>query len=107
MLACVKQMAKNYPCRKTYQELKERFENFMPPFMREQTTDDKRFVEVLLLATNCDQGDYVLGESMVFFRAASGGELLRGSHPLPTASCALISLTAACMHLYVCCRRAA
>ena len=72
-IECVKLMQQGYPSRAPYADLMTRFKNALPEFM--MTLNPGQFVELLLLACNCDQNDYQLGQDMVFFRSNKGGLL--------------------------------
>ena len=66
-IECVKLMQAGYPSRAPYTDLQTRFKSALPPFMG--SLEPFQFVELLLLACDCKQGDYQLGQDMVFFRA--------------------------------------
>jgi len=72
-IECVKLMQAGYPSRAPYADLQTRFKSALPPFML--GLEAHQFVELLLLATNCQPGEYQLGQDMVFFRANKGGVL--------------------------------
>ena len=72
-IECVKLMQEGYPSRAPYEDLTSRFGNALPDFMLQMESQD--FVQLLLLACNCQVGDYQLGQDMVFFRANKGGVL--------------------------------
>ena len=72
-IECVKLMQAGYPSRAPYADLQTRFKAALPPFML--GLEAHQFVELLLLACNCQPGDYQLGQDMVFFRANKGGVL--------------------------------
>jgi len=72
-IECVKLMQEGYPSRAPYEDLTHRFSSALPDFMLAMQPQD--FVQLLLLACNCRQGDYQLGQDMVFFRANKGGVL--------------------------------
>eukprot|EP00966_Prymnesium_polylepis_P325623 7381597-Prymnesium_polylepis.1 len=72
-IECVKLMQEGYPSRAPYEDLTHRFSSALPDFMLAMQPQD--FVQLLLLACNCKQGDYQLGQDMVFFRSNKGGVL--------------------------------
>jgi len=72
-IECVKLMQDGYPSRAPYEDLLHRFQNALPDFML--SLDAQEFVQLLLLACNCKEGDYQLGQDMVFFRSNKGGVL--------------------------------
>ena len=72
-IECVKLMQEGYPSRAPYEDLTHRFKDALPDFMLAMEAQD--FVQLLLLACNCQSGDYQLGQDMVFFRANKGGVL--------------------------------
>ena len=72
-IECVKLMQAGFPSRAPYAELQTRFKSALPEFMME--LEPQHFVEFLLLACDCQPGEYQLGVDMVFFRASKGGVL--------------------------------
>ena len=83
-IECVKLMQAGFPSRAPYADLQQRFKAALPPFMLQ--LEAHQFVELLLLACNCQAGDYQLGQDMVFFRANKGGVLQVRPRPRPRPS---------------------
>ena len=72
-IECVKLMQAGYPSRAPYDDLRERFKNCLPPFFKDIT--DSKFVEMLLMSCDTEEGDYQLGQDMVFFKGTKGSLL--------------------------------
>jgi len=72
-IECVKLMQQGYPSRAPYADLMTRFKNALPDFM--MNLEPGPFVSLLMLACNCNDSDYQLGQDMVFFRSNKGGLL--------------------------------
>ena len=72
-IECVKLMQAGYPNRAPYADLHSRFQKALPDKM--SNLEPKEFVEVLLAATGCQDGDYQMGQDMVFFKGSKGAVL--------------------------------
>ena len=70
---CVKLMQVGFPSRAPYEDLRSRFKSSLPAEFG--TMPSARFVGLLLVACGGKEGDYQLGQDMVFFKASKGGML--------------------------------
>ena len=70
---CVKLMQVGFPSRAPYEDLRSRFKASLPAEFGTMPSD--RFVGLLLVACGGKEGDYQLGQDMVFFKASKGGML--------------------------------
>jgi myosin-5 len=70
---CVKLMQSGYPNRAPYADLQSRFRTALPAEMSARSPKD--FVKELLLATDCQPGEFQMGQDMVFFKGSKGAVL--------------------------------
>ena len=70
---CVKLMQSGYPNRAPYADLHARFRTALPAEMSAKPPKD--FVKELLLGTDCQPGEYQMGQDMVFFKGSKGAVL--------------------------------